>query len=138
MFNNSTMDSGKKYSNDSFETIIGPMVHVDGTLKSQGNVHIQGGFKGTLEIAHKLKLGKDAHVEAEVKVGSAFVAGKITGNVKVEDILELSETALIDGDVEAGTIIMAAGARMNGRCTMGAKKHSATPTNNGNPDSKKS
>lgn len=123
MFNNGSIE-GNNYNDDSFETIIGPMVQVEGTLTSQGNVSIDGGFKGTLEIAHKLKVGKDAKIEAEVKVGKAFIAGTINGNLVVSDTLELSDSAEINGDVEAKVVVMSAGARLNGRCTMGSTPHS--------------
>ncbi|MFZ5364511.1 MAG: bactofilin family protein, partial [Patescibacteria group bacterium] len=44
--------------------------------------------------------------------------GEIKGNVKATGRLELTDTSKIYGDIEAKTIIMAAGALMNGKCTM--------------------
>jgi cytoskeletal protein CcmA (bactofilin family) len=119
MFNNSSMDSSK--NNDSFETVIGSHVKVEGTLTSQGNVRIEGQFKGTLEIGGKLHVGKDAKVDANIKAQTAFIAGTITGNMAVSDILDLSSTSYITGDVKASTVTMSAGAQLNGQCTMGGK-----------------
>ena len=137
MFNNGSLENGK-YNDDSFETIIGPMVQVDGVLKSQGNVSIEGAFKGTLEVAHKLRVGKEAHIEADVTVGTGFIAGKVTGNIKAHERLELSETAHIEGDVESATIVMASGAILNGKCAMTGNRQYATPkTEESKKDEKK-
>lgn len=117
MFNNSMQESS--FETTHAETIIGPSVQVEGDLKSEGNVNIEGAFKGTLGVAHKLHIGKDAVIDAQVNAGNAFVAGHIKGDVTVKERLELSSTGKIDGDVKAGILVMDAGACLNGTCTMG-------------------
>ena len=124
MFNNGTLEGVT--SDEKVETIIGPTVRVEGTLSSNGNINIEGEFKGTLTVQSKLNVGRDAKIEAEVTAENAFIAGGIKGNLEVKDRLELSNTAKIDGDVKAGTMIMEAGASLNGRCTMGSSPNTSS------------
>lgn len=120
MFNNEGLDTDP--STKKADTVIGHSVKVDGTLNSEGNILIEGEFKGTLDVVSKLTVGKDAVVEAQVTAKEAFIAGKIIGNINVSDKLELSNSAKVDGDIKAGILVIEAGAFMNGQCTMGSIK----------------
>lgn len=105
--------------NKEVETIIGPSVKVEGDFASKGNVTVEGMVCGTLKTDKDLKIGAGAKVSASVFATNAFIAGEVKGNVKVGGKLELTDTSKICGDVEAKTIIMAAGAVLNGKCSMG-------------------
>lgn len=101
------------------ESLIGHMVKVDGTMKSQGSITIDGEFKGVLEVGNKLTIGKDASVEAQIKAKDAFIAGSVIGDMEVSERLELSASSKINGNIKAGMIVMEAGAILNGNCQMG-------------------
>lgn len=100
------------------ETIIGPSVKVEGDFTSKGNVTVEGVVHGTLKTDKDLKVGVGAKISASVFATNAYIAGEVKGNVKVGGRLELTDTSKIYGDIEAKTVIMAAGAIMNGKCTM--------------------
>lgn len=100
------------------ETIIGPSVKVEGDFVSKGNVTVEGMVSGTLKTDKDLKIGVGARVSASVIASNAFIAGEVKGNVKVNGKLELTDTSKIYGDVDAKIIVMAAGATMNGKCSM--------------------
>ena len=101
------------------ETIIGPSVKVEGDFMSKGNVTVEGMVSGTLKTDKDLKIGVGAKVSASVIASNAFIAGEVKGNVKVSGKLELTDTSKIYGDIDAKVIVMAAGATMNGKCSMG-------------------
>jgi cytoskeletal protein CcmA (bactofilin family) len=100
------------------ETIIGPSVKVEGDFASKGNVTVEGAVYGTIKTDKDLKVGSAAKISANIIAANAFVSGEVKGNVKVNGKLELSDTSRIFGDVEAKTLIMAAGAVLNGKCSM--------------------
>lgn len=104
--------------NKEVETIIGPTVKVEGDFASKGNVTVEGMVSGTLKTDKDLKIGAGAKVSASVSATNAFIAGEVKGNVKVGGKLELTDTSKIYGDVEAKIITMAAGAVLNGKCSM--------------------
>jgi cytoskeletal protein CcmA (bactofilin family) len=100
------------------ETVIGPSVKVEGDFTSKGNVTVEGVVHGTIKTEKDLKVGVGAKISASVFATNAFIAGEIKGNVKIGGKLELTDTSKIYGDIEAKIITMAAGAIMNGKCTM--------------------
>jgi cytoskeletal protein CcmA (bactofilin family) len=100
------------------DTLIGPSVKVVGDFSSQGNVHIEGGLKGTLETTANLTVGEHAHVVADVKAQNAYIAGSVKGNLVVAERLELAPTSHIDGDVSAKILVVTEGAQLDGRCQM--------------------
>ena len=100
------------------ETVIGHSVKVEGDFASKGNVTVEGAVYGTLKTDKDLKIGSSAKISADVFAGNAFIAGEVKGNVKVGNKLEMADTSKIFGDVEAKTLIMAAGAILNGKCSM--------------------
>ena len=102
------------------DTTIGPSVHVEGDLKSQGNIHIDGSVDGSVTTSGHLTIGEQARISASVQAGNAQVAGYVKGNLTVTERLELSPTSHVEGDVSAKVLVVAEGAQLNGRCQMGA------------------
>ncbi len=100
------------------ETIIGPSVKVEGDFASKGNVTVEGAVYGTLKTDKDLKVGVNAKISANILAANAFIAGEVKGNVKVTNKLELTDTSKIFGDVDAKTLVVAAGAILNGKCSM--------------------
>jgi len=137
MFAQDSYDKDRK--NSTVETLIGHAVTVDGTMNSQGNITIDGNFKGTLKVGGKLTVGKEAVLTADVFAQDAFFSGELTGNITVEGRLELASTSKITGDIVAGVLVMEAGAQLNGQCKMEAvaaaspitKKEEATAAKSG-------
>lgn len=92
---------------------------MDGDFVSQGHVVIDGEVTGSVQTSESLRVGETAKIHADIKAGSAVIAGEVQGNVQVRDRLDITENALIHGDVETQVLSVAAGARLNGRVTMG-------------------
>lgn len=102
----------------STETIIGPSVHVQGDLSSQGNVHIEGTVTGTVTTSGNLTVGEGAQISANVQAANAYIAGRVKGNLAVAERLELAATSRVTGDVATKVLVVADGALLDGRCQM--------------------
>jgi len=100
------------------ETIVGSSVSIEGDLKSEGNVRIDGEVSGSVTTKKDLAIGENAKIKANVKAENAVVAGRIEGNVEVENQLELTETGEIQGDIKTKVISIKPGAIFNGQCSM--------------------
>lgn len=92
---------------------------MEGDFTSSGDVVIDGEVTGSIQTAASLRVGDTAKIHADVAVASAVVAGEIQGNVKVVDRLELTDSSVVHGDIECAVLSVAAGAKVNGRVTMG-------------------
>ncbi len=101
------------------ETVISASVKVEGEFVSQGNVLIEGTVEGTLKTEKDLRVGQRARISADVSAANANVAGEVHGNLNVSERLELEPTARIFGDIRTKILVVASGAAVNGKISMG-------------------
>lgn len=103
------------------ETVIAASVKLEGDFQSQGNVLIEGVVEGSLKTERDLRVGERARISADVSAANATIAGEVRGNVVVAERLELEPTARLYGDVRTKILVVASGATVNGKLTMGAE-----------------
>lgn len=101
------------------ETIIGPSVKLEGEIKSNGNLKIEGEVVGRVDVKGELFVGENAKIDADIVAGGAKVLGRITGNIVVADELELGEKSELLGDVTTKLLSVSRGAKLKGQCNMG-------------------
>lgn len=109
----------KNESHQGTETVIGPSVHVEGDLSSQGDIVVAGAVTGTITTTGSLTVGEGATITANVQAANAYIAGKLKGNLTVSERLELAPTSHVSGDVSTKVLVVADGAKLDGRCQMG-------------------
>ena len=102
-------------------SLIGKGSNCAGDIAVEGGLKIDGDFKGTI-AASSLYIGKNANVEATVKVKTAVIGGKLRGDIIAEDNLELQPKAELIGDVRTKNLIVADTAVIEGRFDMGMSK----------------
>lgn len=102
------------------QTMIAQGVKVEGDFSSKGNVVIEGEVNGSVSTDSDLTVGESAKIQANVRAGNATVAGEIQGNLQVDDKLDVASSARIRGDVTAAVLVVAAGATINGKVSMGS------------------
>ncbi|KKU48687.1 hypothetical protein A3H10_00930 [Candidatus Uhrbacteria bacterium RIFCSPLOWO2_12_FULL_46_10] len=100
-------------------TVIAEGVHVEGNFVGEGSMLICGAVQGTITTNQNLTIGKSAQIDANVKAESVVVSGHVKGNIAAKDRLELTPGSRVDGDVITKTLVVAEGAILNGKCTMG-------------------
>lgn len=103
------------------ETVIAASVKLEGDFQSQGNVLIEGIVEGSLKTERDLRVGERAHITADVSAANATIAGEVRGNVFVSERLELEPTARVHGDIRTKVLVVASGATVNGRMSMGTE-----------------
>jgi cytoskeletal protein CcmA (bactofilin family) len=109
------------------ETIISASVKVEGDFVSQGNVLIEGEVEGSMKTEKDLRVGEHARIAADVAAASATVAGEVRGNIDVKERLQLEPTAKVYGDVKTNDLVIASGAVVNGKITMGGAETASRP-----------
>lgn len=100
------------------ESIVGPSVKIEGDLKSQGNLRIDGTVTGKVKTSQNLYVGESANISADVEAENAVVGGTVQGNIKVVGALVLSRTCRLMGDMVCGTLQVEEGAYFAGKCQM--------------------
>ena len=96
---------------------------IEGTVKSESDIRIDGTIKGSLTCDAKVIIGPSGFVEGEIKCENAVIEGRFEGNLSVTDLLNVRETAYIQGDVRTNKLIVQSGAVFNVGCKMGSSSN---------------
>ena len=100
------------------ETSIGSSVSMQGVLKAEGNIRIDGLFEGKIETAGNVIVGRTGAVAADIVARNVLVAGKVKGNIQAHDRLEIIASGKVLGDIEAITLYIEEGGRHHGQSRM--------------------
>ncbi|MDB5082729.1 MAG: hypothetical protein JWP00_4653 [Chloroflexi bacterium] len=100
------------------ETSIGSSVSMQGVLKAEGNIRIDGLFEGKIETAGNVIVGRTGQVAADIVARNVLVAGKVKGNILAHDRLEIIASGKVLGDIESITLYIEEGGRHHGQTRM--------------------
>lgn len=100
-----------------FETVLGSSSVLEGKLKTEGNIRLDGIFTGTLDISGNVLVGENAKIDADIEAKNISIAGAVRGNVSGNKV-QLLRSARVWGDITANTITTEEGAFIEGKITM--------------------
>ncbi|MBN2668111.1 MAG: polymer-forming cytoskeletal protein [Bacteroidales bacterium] len=98
--------------------IIAAGTSIQGDLKTDGDIRLNGTLKGNLETTEKLVIGPMGKVEGDIKCKNADVEGTIIGTIRVTELLFLKRTANVQGDITTTQLSVEPGAIFTGTCKM--------------------
>lgn len=103
-------------------THIGPSVVCDGALASDEDMTIDGRLTGSLHVrGAMLTVGRLARLDATLRATRVVVFGTVHGSISASERIELAASSVVTGDLSATQVIIADGARFNGRVDMGRR-----------------
>ena len=94
---------------------------IEGEIKCESNIRIDGNFKGNLNTKGKLVVGPMGKIEGTVLCQNAEIEGLVKGRVNVQQTLSLKGSAKVEGDIFTDKLAIEPGATFTGACNMGAK-----------------
>lgn len=100
------------------DTIIGPELVIDGNLKSEASVRVDGQVMGRVESTDNVTLSAGSSVTSEVQGHRVVVAGSVAGNVQAKDRVDLIAGSQLTGDVRSPRLTIADGAIFRGKVDM--------------------
>jgi len=100
------------------DTLIGKEVVAEGTLSTEGDIQINGQFKGELSTTRDLIVGEHAKVKADITALNVYVAGEVEGDINASERLEILETGRINGNVTSQAMSIEPGGILKGSSTM--------------------
>ncbi|MBL7986047.1 MAG: polymer-forming cytoskeletal protein [Flavobacteriales bacterium] len=92
---------------------------IEGEIKSDSNIRIDGRVKGTITVRGRLIVGASGVVEGEVTCQSSDIEGTVNGRISCQDLLSLKATAKLTGDINTKKLAIEPGAIFTGNCSMG-------------------
>lgn len=119
MFRDKEGESHMDQSVSDNTTILKEDATFEGKLIFEGNVLVNGKFKGEIYSSGELIVGKSGLVEGDVQIGSIIVHGNVNGNIKAKQKIVINAPAEVRGDIVAPSLIIEEGAVFEGNCAMG-------------------
>jgi len=101
--------------------ILGKGTRVDGKLKVEGSIHIDGAVEGNVNVTELLIIGKTGKVQGEIHTKDCFCGGKIDGNLYSEGRVEFKSGAMLKGDLKCKQLIIEENVMFDGSCKMSDK-----------------
>lgn len=105
--------------NGTSATLISSGTELQGDIKSENDLRIDGTIIGNVMSNAKIVIGPNGFVEGNIEALQADVMGKVKGNVVVKELLQLRGESNVQGNVTAGKLQIEPTAVFNGQCKMG-------------------
>jgi len=103
-------------------TKIGRGTVVDGEIKSEGDIRVDGKVNGFIQSSTKVVVGESGYITGDVEADNADVSGTIVGKLVVKGLLFIKATANIQGEISTSKLVVEEGATFNGGCNTGTVK----------------
>lgn len=101
---------------------IGPSIHIDGDLKGEEDLVVEGRVTGTIQLrSNTLTIGNQGKVEARVYAHTILVEGTVNGDLYASERISVRQSARIEGNIYAPRISLEDGARFRGAIDMDAE-----------------
>ena len=101
---------------------LGSGTIVEGTIRANSSVRVDGIVKGKLFCKNTLTVGVNGQIEGEIEAKNAIIGGKINGKTKVAEKLVLESKSALLGEIKASKLIIDEGAIFEGTSKMGKKE----------------
>lgn len=122
MFNKANKEnpsSGRPESTGSSINLIGAGTVIEGDIRSNGDIRIDGSVYGHVISKAKVVIGTTGLVEGDVSCQNADVSGTVKGKTSINELLFLKASSKISGDIVTGKLVVEVGATFTGSCNMG-------------------
>jgi cytoskeletal protein CcmA (bactofilin family) len=99
--------------------LIGAGTVIEGDIRSNGDIRIDGTVYGSVSSKAKVVIGTTGVIEGDVNSQNADVSGTVKGKTTISELLFLKSTSKITGDLVTGKLVVEVGASFTGSCNMG-------------------
>ncbi len=99
-------------------TFIGKDTYLDGRLKFDGALRIDGHFEGEITAKGNLIVGEEALLKADIFVSYASISGEVHGNITAEQRVDLHAPGKVFGNIQAPSVVIDEGVIFEGSTRM--------------------
>jgi len=106
------------------KTIIGEHISIEGNIRGEGDLLIEGSMKGNIELEkHNFALGSKGRFEGDIQAQNVSISGQMSGKIKTQGRVEITKEADFSGDVKAKSISVGDGAYFKGTIELDREPH---------------
>ncbi len=99
-------------------SFIGKNLFIKGELSSNEEILIEGKIEGKLNVKHKVIIGKNGIVNADINAREVIIIGTVNGDVKCSYKIEIVAEGILNGNIVAQRVKLADGALFKGNIDM--------------------
>ncbi len=99
-------------------TIIGKGTTIEGTVRVQSSLRLDGKINGQVLTTDSLIVGQNGEIEGEVRTKNAVIGGFIKGQIFASGKVILEARSVVIGEVKTAKLAINDGARFEGHCVM--------------------
>ena len=108
-------------------TFLGKGTRLEGKLKFEGTIRVDGRFAGEIVSDGNLVVGQGGYVEADIRVGYVTISGEVHGNILATEKVEIQAPGKVFGDIKAPSVVIGDGVVFEGRTEMYRPKEPQRP-----------
>lgn len=99
--------------------VIGPSIHVDGEIRGDEDLVVEGKVKGSIEVKnHSVTVGGQGEVQADIHAQVIYVDGVMDGQLVASEQAVVRRSARVSGSIASPRVTLEDGARFNGSIDM--------------------
>ena len=107
---------------ETLNSILGKGSVINGTVKIENSVRLDGRLIGELHSTGLVTIGPDGDVDGNIYARSAVIGGKVKGSIQTTDQITLEVKSVVVGDLKTTKLTIDEGAMFEGNCNMEPKK----------------
>ncbi|MFW5995760.1 MAG: bactofilin family protein [Halanaerobiaceae bacterium] len=96
------------------ETIMGDGTKIDGDIRTNGSLRVEGEIDGNVKAEGDLFVGEGGKVKSEIEAREVIIAGVVEGNVVAHKKLEILPKGKLLGDIKTDKLKIEEGATFIG------------------------
>ena len=106
------------------KTTIGRHISIDGQIRGEEHLIIQGVMKGNVEMEkHNFTVGSNGRVDGEIRAQNVSISGQLKGAINAFGKVEVTKEADFLGDIKAKSISVEDGAYFKGSIELDREPH---------------
>ena len=99
--------------------VIGPSIHIDGDLRGEEDLLIEGEVSGTVQLKNNsLTIGPQGKIRADVYAHSIYVDGFMEGDLYGSERVNIRKSAQVRGNITSPRVSLEDGAKFKGSIEM--------------------
>ncbi len=105
-------------NDEKVETLVGASTSINGKLRAEGTIRIDGVVEGEIQTAGNVIIGRGGKVMASVVAANVMVAGQVKGNINATHRLEIVASGKVWGDITVASLLIEEGGVFRGQSVM--------------------
>jgi cytoskeletal protein CcmA (bactofilin family) len=120
----------KKLDPKTVDTIIGEGTNIEGSVKSDASINVEGEISGNIEGGGTITIDQKGIVRSNISAPEIIIVGTVHGNIKTAKNLTIASTGKLHGDSGACSLTIDEGGVFLGTSKMVASRTESTHTKN--------